>query len=108
MVDHDVYRFNKLRGDREEWSPPLSITLDEFWNRVGHAHAVFIPRNYWRALIRQGNIIHMCNAEYVVLASGDYPVGIKNGVHIYSDAFSGALGFGSPITIVHKEKENDL
>lgn len=100
--NHDVYLFSNLKGKREEWSPPLTLTAAEFWDRVKHAHAVFIPANYWRVLIKQDNIIHMCNGEYVMLASGNYPVGVKNGIHIYSDAFTPepTKGFRNPIVIV--------
>lgn len=98
---HDVYLFSNLKGKREEWSPPLTLTSAEFWERVKFAHAVFIPVNYWRVLIKQDNIIHMVK-DSVMIGSGDYPVGVKNGVHIYSDAFTPvpSVGFRKPIIIV--------
>ena len=99
---HETYMFSSLKGKREEWSPPLTLTVAEFWERVRGCHAVFIPAVYWRVLIRQDNIIHMV-AGGVMKASGNYPVGVKNGVHIYSDAFTGVdvKGFGNPIVLVH-------
>lgn len=101
-VSPDTYMFSNLKGKREEWSPPLTLTVAEFWDRVRQCHAVFIPAIYWRVLIRQDNIIHMV-AGGVMKASGEFPVGVKNGVHIYSDAFTGVdvKGFSQPIIMVH-------
>lgn len=90
-----------MKGRREEWRPSLNLSLDELWERLRGMQAVFIPASYWRRLIKQGNIISV-PSDMVMMASGEWPVGIKNGVHIYSDAFTGCNSrFDQPITIVH-------
>ncbi|MBI6727202.1 hypothetical protein YA0089_26670 [Pseudomonas viridiflava] len=106
-----TYRFSSLNGKREDWAPPLSVSLNEFWDRVEGAFAVFIPAHYWRALIKQGNIMDK-GLDCLFIAPGNYPVGMNKGVHIYSNAFTGhkpAGGFTKPITIVqhHLKRPKD-
>jgi len=83
----DPFRFRNLKGMRTEWRPPLGLKLDTFWETVKDKQAVFIPVVHWRGLILQGNIISTVS-DMVMFASGEWPVGIKHGVHIYTDAFS--------------------
>jgi len=98
----DPFRFCNLKGRREEWRPSLDLNHAELWERVGGACAVYIPASYWRRLIKKGNLISLAS-DMVMMASGEWPVGINNGIHIYSDAFNGKPSrFDQPIIIVHK------
>lgn len=98
----DTYRFSNLKGSREEWMPPLTLTPAEFWDRVRGCHAVFIPACYWRSLDRQETLVPLVKSARIV-SSGNYPVSTRNGVHVYSNAFTSedVKGFGDPIILVH-------
>lgn len=101
FTDPEIYRFSNLRGSREKWIPPLTLTYNEFWDRVRGCFAVFIPANYWRVLIRQGALLNLPKG-FTMVSSGNFPTGVYNGVHIYTDALSEAPSkFFEPIVLIH-------
>lgn len=100
-TDPEIYRFSNLRGSREEWIPSLKLTYNEFWDRVRGCFAVFIPACYWRILIRQGDLISIPKG-FTIVSSGNFPTGVYNGVHIYTDVFNEEpKRLCTPIVLIH-------